>query len=151
MSDKNFGKLTFSLNQLSYETKMFESWYKNGQWDPGELVPFRPIPLSPAANILNYGQGIFEGMKAYRSVKDRVVMFRPNDNAARFARSGAMLSMAVVDEDKFMNAVRRLVIAYPLPLMRQPPPYQNRGQPDYRIFNRVIPVEVFLTALLRVF
>jgi len=111
MSDKNFGKLTFSLNELSYETMMFESWYKDGAWDAGELVSFRPIPLSPAANILNYGQGIFEGMKAYRSVKDRIVMFRPDDNAARFARSGAMLAMAVVNEDKFMDAVRQVVLA----------------------------------------
>jgi len=108
---KDFGKLTFSLNQLSEETKMFESWYKDGQWDSGELVPFRPIALSPAANILNYGQGIFEGMKAYRSVKERIVMFRPEENAARFARSGTMLAMAVVNEQKFMDAVWKTVLA----------------------------------------
>ena len=34
--------------------------------------------MSPAAGVLNYGQGLFEGMKAYRTVANRVVLFRPD-------------------------------------------------------------------------
>lgn len=33
--------------------------------------------------VLNYGQSVFEGMKAQRSAKGRVVLFRPEENAAR--------------------------------------------------------------------
>ena len=47
-------------------------------WSPGHLQPYGPLQLSPAAGILNYGQGTFEGMKAYRTVKGRVVLFRPD-------------------------------------------------------------------------
>lgn len=39
---------------------------ETGQWDGGELVPYGPLHLLPAAQVLNYGQSIFEGMKAYR-------------------------------------------------------------------------------------
>lgn len=34
--------------------------------------------MSPAAGVLNYGQGVFEGMKAYRTVAGRIVLFRPD-------------------------------------------------------------------------
>ena len=48
------------------------------QWAPGSLQPYGPLQVSPAAGVLNYGQGIFEGMKAYRTVAGRVVLFRPD-------------------------------------------------------------------------
>jgi branched-subunit amino acid aminotransferase/4-amino-4-deoxychorismate lyase len=35
------------------------------------------------AQVLNYGQSVFEGMKAQRSARGRVVLFRPDENAAR--------------------------------------------------------------------
>ena len=40
------------------------------------------------AQVLNYGQSIFEGMKAQRSARGRIVLFRPEENAARM-RAGA--------------------------------------------------------------
>jgi branched-chain amino acid aminotransferase len=53
------------------------------QWAPGKLQPYGPLQLSPAAGVLNYGQGIFEGMKAYRTVKGRIVLFRPDQACGR--------------------------------------------------------------------
>lgn len=50
----------------------------SSQWDVGGLQPYGPLSLSPAAGVLNYGQGLFEGMKAYRTVAGRVVLFRPD-------------------------------------------------------------------------
>lgn len=35
------------------------------------------------AQVLNYGQSVFEGMKAQRSEAGRIVLFRPDENAAR--------------------------------------------------------------------
>jgi len=74
-------QLTFSLYPEPEKMFMYEQYYRDGQWQPGQIVPFHNIELSPAANILNYGQGIFEGMKAYRSVKGHIVLFRPERNA----------------------------------------------------------------------
>ena len=42
---------------------------------------------------LNHGQGIFEGMKAFRTVDGEVVTFRPDQNAARFAEGAGRMSM----------------------------------------------------------
>ena len=33
-------------------------------WSEGEMMDFQPLTLTPAACVLNYGQGLFEGMKA---------------------------------------------------------------------------------------
>jgi len=49
---------------------------KDGEWSKHEIVPFGPIPMSPKAGVLNYGQGIFEGMKAQRTEDGRIVIFR---------------------------------------------------------------------------
>ena len=49
----------------------------------GQLQPYGPLQLEPSAQVLNYGQSVFEGMKAQRSAKGRVVLFRPEENAAR--------------------------------------------------------------------
>ncbi|MFZ0391234.1 MAG: branched-chain amino acid aminotransferase [Calditrichia bacterium] len=107
----NCDNLTFSLYPHAGEMKMYESYYRNGKWDDGAIVDFHNIALSPAANILNYGQGIFEGMKAYYSKKGKVVLFRPEENAKRFERSAEKLAIPGITAGKFMQAVKDLVKA----------------------------------------
>ena len=51
---------------------------------PG-IVPFAPIPLDPATMVLHYAQETFEGLKAYRTKDGRILLFRPEMNARRFA------------------------------------------------------------------
>ena len=64
----------------------------DGEWAASAVEPYGDLSLSPAAAVLNYGQGIFEGMKAFRTVDGEVVTFRPDQNAARFAEgAGRML------------------------------------------------------------
>ena len=104
-------KLSFSLYPHAQEMKIYESYYRNGKWDKGAIVKFHDIPLSPAANVLNYGQGIFEGMKAYYSVKGKVVLFRPEENARRFEKSAYKLAIPGMTADKFMEAVLGIVKA----------------------------------------
>ena len=102
---RDFNNLTFSLYKDAGDMKMYESDYRDGNWDAGRIVPFHNIELSPAANILNYGQGIFEGMKAYRTVKNKIVMFRPEENARRFLHSLEQMALPAMTSDKFLEAV----------------------------------------------
>lgn len=55
--------------------------------------------------MLNYGQTIFEGMKAMRSARGNIVLFRPADNAARMRDGAARMSMAAPPEALFLDAV----------------------------------------------
>ncbi len=82
---------------------------ESGQWHDGGLVPFGDISLSPAAGVLNYGQGAFEGTKAFRSAKDRIVLFRPDMNADRMVLSAKRLVMPEVPKASFLHAVDSVV------------------------------------------
>lgn len=105
---------TINWNSLGFdfiETKtMFKANCKqNGLWEDGSLEPVGTISLSPAAGVLNYGQGVFEGMKAYRTSKNRIVLFRPKMNAKRFSVSLKRLCMPEMEVDYFLKAVMKTV------------------------------------------
>ena len=75
------------------------------KWKSGGLIPYGPIELSPAAGVLNYGQGCFEGTKAYRTVKDQVVLFRPEMNAKRMVMSTRRLCIPEMNQEFFLQAL----------------------------------------------
>ena len=50
-------------------------------------------------------------MKAFRTVDGRVVTFRPDQNAARFAEGAGRMSMPPVPADIFVNAVKKCISA----------------------------------------
>jgi branched-chain amino acid aminotransferase len=87
----------------------FVSEYRNSLWQNARVEPSHNISLHPAAIVLHYGQSIFEGMKAYRWANGKVALFRPKDNARRFARSAERMAMPPVDVDFFVEAVKALV------------------------------------------
>ncbi|MBD3255587.1 MAG: branched chain amino acid aminotransferase, partial [Candidatus Lokiarchaeota archaeon] len=88
---------------------MFVSDYKNGKWDEGRLEPFGPFEISPGACVLNYGQGIFEGMKALEAKAGDIVLFRPEENGKRLNQSAERMLMPRYDVDKFVKAVKDVV------------------------------------------
>lgn len=47
------------------------------------IEPYHSLELDPAALVFHYAQECFEGMKAYRAANGRVLLFRPEKNAAR--------------------------------------------------------------------
>ena len=79
--------------------------FKNGKWDEGTLTTDENIIMNECACVLQYAQTCFEGMKAYRTADGRVVCFRPDLNAKRMADTCKRLEMAVLPEEKFINAV----------------------------------------------
>ncbi|GAB4817956.1 hypothetical protein N2152v2_005002 [Parachlorella kessleri] len=81
-----------------------------GAWE-GSLKPYGPLELYPSAQALNYGQAVFEGMKAQRSAKGRIVLFRPEQNAERMEAGAARLSMVGLPKDLFVDAVKQTVAA----------------------------------------
>lgn len=107
IQDINWDELTFSLNPT--RSMYIAHCDQGGEWDSGSMHPFGDVSMSPAAGVLNYGQGIFEGMKAYRTIKDRVVLFRPEKNATRAVSSAERVCIPPVPEKKFLDAVVRVV------------------------------------------
>lgn len=85
-------------------------WTEAEGWHDAQIGPRQPFQIDPAASVLHYAQEIFEGMKAYRA-RDVVTLFRPLENAARFARSAERLAMPVLPDALFMAAIEGLVRA----------------------------------------
>jgi branched-chain amino acid aminotransferase len=78
-------------------------------WEQPVLEGLSPISLHPAASVLHYGQAVFEGMKAYRQRDGSIAMFRPLENARRFATSARRLAMPELPEAVFLASLEALV------------------------------------------
>ncbi|MBI1377717.1 MAG: branched-chain amino acid aminotransferase [Frankiales bacterium] len=84
-------------------------WSEDAGWHDAALVPYAPIAMDPAVNVLHYGQAIFEGLKAYRMPDGSIASFRPEANARRFQRSAARLAMPELPEELFLGSLEALV------------------------------------------
>lgn len=94
----------------SFTDHMFLMDYRNGRgWHDPRVVPHQAICLDPAAMVLHYGQGIFEGMKAYRTRDNRIHLFRPRQNFERMNRSAQRLCMPTIDVDDQMTILKTLL------------------------------------------
>ena len=91
VSDMPFGALRTN--------HMFLMDYSDGKWHDARIVPYGPIPLMPGAVVLHYGQGIFEGAKAFRHPDNEIYLWRFDKNAARINHSARNICMAEVPED----------------------------------------------------
>jgi len=102
-------------DNLGFDVMETRSMYKANcrigeEWKLGGLIPYGTIELSPAAGVLNYGQGCFEGTKAYRTIKNQVVLFRPEMNAKRMAMSTRRLCIPEMNKEFFLQAVEETLI-----------------------------------------
>src|SRR5215203_2197764 len=95
-----------------FTDSMFVARYQAGKgWYDARLTSYGPLQLDPSTAALHYAQSIFEGLKAYAQPDGSVATFRPEANAARFARSARRLAMPPVPEESFLAAVDALVDA----------------------------------------
>ncbi len=78
--------------------------YANGAWGPLQVKTDPYVSMHIAANCLHYGQACFEGQKAFTTRDGAVVIFRPEENARRLARSADRLCMAAPPEALFLDA-----------------------------------------------
>ena len=104
LADPGFGKV--------FTDHMVIARYVVGQgWTEAKLTGYAPLQLDPSAAALHYAQSIFEGLKAYAQPDGWVAVFRPEQNAARMARSAVRLAMPPVPARPSSTAVDALVDA----------------------------------------
>ena len=84
-------------------------WTADGGWADARVEAYGPLMLDPSAAVLHYAQEIFEGLKAYRHADGSVWSFRPQANAARFARSARRLALPELPEEAFVASIEALV------------------------------------------
>lgn len=108
-ADIEWDTLGFGLQHVC-KSMFIATWKDASSGWSGQLADYGPIPLMPSAQTLNYGQSIFEGMKAQRTESGHIVLFRPQRNAARMADGAGRMLMPPPTEELFMRAVSEVVL-----------------------------------------
>lgn len=78
-------------------------------WHDPRIIPYQPISLDPAAKVFHYGQTVFEGLKAYVTVDNRVLLFRPESNFKRLNVSNDRLCIPAINEEHALEALKQLI------------------------------------------
>lgn len=88
---------------------MFSMDYSNEEgWHNKKIIPYQEISMSPASQVLHYGQAVFEGLKAYKT-QHGVQLFRPDQNFKRMNRSCERLEIPLIDVEEMVQALKQLV------------------------------------------
>ncbi|MBO4501591.1 MAG: branched-chain amino acid aminotransferase [Clostridia bacterium] len=101
-SKLGFGKI--------FTDHMFECDYdpEHG-WHDARVVPFHDLSLSPACMVFHYAQEMFEGLKAYRTEKGEILLFRPDKNIERMNNTNERMCIPKVDPEFALEAIKTVV------------------------------------------
>jgi branched-chain amino acid aminotransferase len=78
-------------------------------WHNPRVEPYAPLVMEPSTMILHYGQGIFEGLKAYRTAQGKIQLFRPRENFKRFNYSAHKLCIPQLDGAFALDGLKALL------------------------------------------
>jgi branched-chain amino acid aminotransferase len=97
-----FGTL-FTDHMLNMDYSLDDGWHA------ARIEPYGSIEMDPATMFLHYGQGVFEGLKAYRTGSGQIQLFRPRENIKRLNRSCRRLCIPEIDEDFALESLKQLI------------------------------------------
>ena len=106
LNSTDFSNLPFGT---VFSDHMLVCNYKDGKWNEARILPYGPIPMPPGAQVLHYGQSVFEGMKAFKNNSNEILLFRKEENFKRLNQSAERLSIPSIDEAVFMNGLDNLL------------------------------------------
>ncbi|MFB7302715.1 branched-chain amino acid aminotransferase [Heyndrickxia sporothermodurans] len=97
-----FGRI-FTDHMFIMDYSVDKGWYHP------RITPYQPVSLDPAAMIFHYGQTVFEGLKAYRTKEDKILLFRPEKNMERLNLSNERICIPQIDEEFVLKALKQLI------------------------------------------
>src|SRR5262245_65542676 len=83
--------------------------YANGKWGEPRIIPYGPQMLNAAPACAHYGQGIFEGYKAFPRPNRGAVVFRADANLARMNNTCKRMAMPPITPSTFIDGALALV------------------------------------------
>ncbi len=98
----------FVYNDTKYRYRVY---FRNGKWEKGYLTEDANITIHESSNVFHYGQGCFEGLKAFRTKDNSIQMFRPKMNWERMNNSLERLVMPTIPYETFMEAIEETIKA----------------------------------------
>ena len=103
----DFNKLGFGKY---FTDHMFIMDYNEGMgWHDARVVPYQNLSLDPACMVFHYAQEMFEGLKAYRTPKGEIQLFRPDKNIERMNNTNERLCIPKINPADALEAIKALV------------------------------------------
>ena len=100
---------TLGFGKIFTDYMFMMDYSREEGWHDARIVPFANISLHPASTVLHYGSEIFEGLKAYRTAKGNVQLFRPMENIRRMNTSADRLCLPQIPEDMALEVLTEFV------------------------------------------
>lgn len=98
----------YALKETEYR---YRAYTKNGVWEKGNLTTNPNITIHEGSNVFHYGQGLFEGLKAYKHKDGRVFMFRPELNFIRMNEGLERIVAPKISKEIFFDGIDSVVKA----------------------------------------
>lgn len=105
----DWAKLSFSITDSSVHFRM--TWRQDSGWGEGELVHEPYIRLHVMANVLHYGQSIFEGQKVFQCKDGKVRIFCDTKNWERMTNGAERMGLPTMSLEQWQKAVDTVVQA----------------------------------------
>ena len=100
------------MAQIDWDTLGFDAYrtrtvvlahYRDGAWSDIQTTETFSFTIDPFTQGLHYAISCFEGLKAFRQKDGGIIMFRPEKNAARMARSARFLGLPEPPQEMFIK------------------------------------------------
>ncbi len=78
-------------------------------WHNPTIKKLENLSLHPGTMFLHYGQGIFEGLKAFKTESGEAVIFRPEKHIQRLNNSARRVCIPEVDQQFLLHALNELI------------------------------------------
>jgi branched-chain amino acid aminotransferase len=92
-----------------FSDHMFSMEHSNGKWHNAAITPYGDIMLPPSLSALHYGQGVFEGIKAFYSKDGSVNVFRADRHHSRLNSSCERLCIPKISWEDFYASLTTLL------------------------------------------
>ncbi|KAG9235153.1 branched-chain amino acid aminotransferase/4-amino-4-deoxychorismate lyase [Amylocarpus encephaloides] len=107
--DVDWSNLTLAVTDIV--NGHVESRYsvQSGEWSKPTFVKDPYLRVHGLAPAFNYGMQAYEGLKAYRSAKNEILLFRPGFHACRLSHSSTTVSIPAIPTQHFQSCVTSAV------------------------------------------
>ncbi|KAJ5115358.1 hypothetical protein NUU61_001117 [Penicillium alfredii] len=107
----DWANVGFQVRDVNGHVECHLSLSGNNKWSAPRFVASPFLSIHGMAPGLNYGQQVYEGLKAFRHAENKITIFRPDRNAKRMQNSAEVVSIPPVPEELFLECVRLAVAA----------------------------------------
>uniref|UniRef100_A0A158PBF6 branched-chain-amino-acid transaminase n=1 Tax=Angiostrongylus cantonensis TaxID=6313 RepID=A0A158PBF6_ANGCA len=100
---------TLRFGEMFCDHMLDVDWSADKGWGKPCIRPYENLSLDPSCKVFHYASGLFEGMKAYRGVDNRIRLFRPELNMLRMRKTAARAALPDFDGDELLECIKEMV------------------------------------------